>query len=129
MFVWTDSKGAGDFGVVNVLVNNFIDGRRSCYLAYVVSSNTLYLVNDSGDAGGPFAGSLALNGSAGVIQNTQCSVSGAGSSVSIGNTLILTLNITFKSGLAGNEIVWAAGRNAFGGNNTDWQAVGTWDVQ
>jgi hypothetical protein len=128
-FVLTDSKGAGDFGVVNVLVNNFIDGRHACYLAYVAASNTLYLVNDAGDAGGPFAGSLVLNGSPGTIQNSQCGISGTGSSASLGNTLMLTLNITFKAAFAGNRIVWAAGRDAAGGNNTDWQAVGTWTVQ
>jgi hypothetical protein len=125
----TDSKGAGDFGVVNMLVNNFIDGRHACYLAYVASSNTLYLVNDAGDAGGPFAGSMVVNGSAGTIQNSQCSVSGTGSSATPGNTLTLTLNITFKAAFAGNRIVWAAGRDRADGNNTDWQAMGTWTVQ
>jgi len=30
----TDTVGSGNFGVVNVPINNFIDGRRACYLAY-----------------------------------------------------------------------------------------------
>jgi len=125
-----DSKGAGDFGVVNLLVNNFIDGRQACYLAYAAATNSLLLVDDSGDAGGPFAGSMTLNGSAATIQNSQCSVNGTGSSaVKNGNNLTLTLNITFKSPFAGNHIVWVAGRDAAGANNTDWQAVGTTTVQ
>ena len=128
--VLTDTKGAGDFGVVNLLVNNFIDGRQACYLAYAASTNALFLVDDAGDAGGPFAGSMALNGGASSVQNSQCSVNGTGSSaVTNGATLTLTLNITFKSPLAGNRIVWVAGRDASGGNNTDWQAMGTWTVQ
>jgi len=51
--------------VVNVLINNFLDGRQACYLAYVVSPGFLLLVDDAGDAGGPFAGS----------QNSQCAAS------------------------------------------------------
>jgi len=126
----TDSQGAGDFGVVNVLVNNFIDGRSACYLAYAAASNSLLLLDDGGDAGGPFAGGMVLNGSAGTIQNSQCSVNGVGSSaVKSGNGLTLTLNITFKAALAGNRVVWVAGRDGAGGNNTDWQAMGTTTVQ
>jgi len=115
---------------VNVLGNNFIDGRNACYLAYVAASNSLLLVDDGGDAGGPFAGSMVLNGGAAVIQNSQCSVNGPGSSaVKNGNTLTLTLNVTFKAPFAGNRIVWVAGRDAAGGNNTDWQAMATTSVQ
>jgi len=35
----------------------------------------------------------------------------------------------FKSPFAGNPIVWVAGRDAAGGNNTDWQAAGTTTVK
>jgi hypothetical protein len=126
----TDGNGAGDFGVVNLLLNDFLDGKQACYLAYVASINTLVLVDDAGHADGPFAGSLVLNGGAGTIQNSQCSVSGAGSSVvKSGNTLRLALNIAFKSPFAGNRIVWVAGRDDAAGNNTDWQAMGTVAVQ
>ena len=113
-----------------MLINNFIDGRQACYLAYVVSTNALILLDDPGDAAGPYAGSMALNGGAGSIQNSQCMVSGAGSAVSmVSGTLTLTLNITFKSPLAGNRVVYAAGRDAAGANNTDWQALATFTVQ
>jgi hypothetical protein len=128
-FTLTDSKGAADIGIVNVLLNKSIDGREACYLAYSVASNTLYLVDDAGNAGGPFAGSLLLNG-AGSIQNGQCQVSGAGSSAALsGNNLTLTLNLTFLPGLVGKRVVWVAGRDRADGNNTDWQAMGTWIVQ
>jgi hypothetical protein len=126
----TDSKGAGDFGVVNLLANNFIDGRQACYLAYAAPTSALLLVDDAGDAGGPFAGSLTLNGSAATLRNSQCSVSGTGSSaVKSGNSLTLTLNITFSAGFAGNRILWIAGRDGADGNNTNWQAMGTWSVE
>jgi len=126
----TDSRGAGDFGVVNLLVNQFIDGRQSCYLAYLAAGNSLLLVNDAGDAGGPFAGSMVLNGGAATMQNSQCLVNSAGSSaVTTGNTLTLTLNLTFQSPFTGNRLVWLAGRDVASGNNTGWQVMGTATVQ
>ena len=104
--------------VVDVLIDNSIDGRKASYLAYVVSSNT-----------DPTRAPCLLNGS-GSIQNSQCMVSGAGSAVSsVSNTLTLTLNITFKAAFTGNRVVYAAGRDSAGGNNTDWQAMGTSTVQ
>jgi len=129
-FSLTDAKGTGDFGVVNVLINDFLDGRHACYLAYVAAGNLLYLVDDGGDAGGPFAGSMAVNGGNGGIQNSQCAVSGAGSTVGTApNTLTLTLNLTFTGAFSGNRVVYVAGRDQAGGNNTGWQAIGTWTVQ
>jgi len=125
----TDTKGAADIGIVDVLINNFLDGRQACYVAYAAATNSLLLVDDLGDAGGPFAGTMVLNGQ-GSIQNSQCLITGAGSSVqSSGNTLTLTLNVTFQSAFAGNRIFYIAGRDQAGANNTDWQAVGTWSVQ
>ncbi|SPF54062.1 exported hypothetical protein [Candidatus Sulfopaludibacter sp. SbA4] len=145
-FTWTDTSTTSSIGVVNVLVNNFIDGRNACYLAFVPSGSltgTLYLVDDGGDAGGPFAGGMVLPGSTGAIQNSQCVVSAAGSSAAFGfseittpsgniptgTSLTLTLNITFKSAFAGNRILFVAGRDAAGANNTGWQSVGTSMVQ
>src|SRR4030088_2878227 len=49
-FNFSDSAGYQDLGVVNVLINNFLDGRQACYLAYSQPSNVLYLVNDAGTA-------------------------------------------------------------------------------
>jgi hypothetical protein len=32
-FTFTDTKGANDLGVMNILVNDWLDGRHACYLA------------------------------------------------------------------------------------------------
>ena len=73
---------------------------------------------------------MALNGGSGSIQNSQCTVSGTGSAVNLTpNMLTLTLNIAFKAAFAGNRVVYAAGRDSAGGNNTDWQALATFTVQ
>jgi uncharacterized repeat protein (TIGR01451 family) len=128
VFTFADSAGWQDLGVVDVLFNNFIDGIQGCYIAYSVPSATLYLVDDGGDAGGPFAGYLALPGT-GSMSNSQCTVSGVGSSAAgSGNTLTLTLNISFSSSFAGNRIFYTAAGNAAGTENSGWQALGAWTV-
>ncbi|SPF39977.1 hypothetical protein SBA4_2460027 [Candidatus Sulfopaludibacter sp. SbA4] len=87
-------------------------------------------MDDAGEAGGPFAGQMALNGGNGSIGNGQCVVTGVGSAVSTApSTLTLTLNIAFTAAFTGNRVVYVAGRDRAEGNNTDWQAVATWTVQ
>ncbi|SPF44907.1 hypothetical protein SBA4_3270001 [Candidatus Sulfopaludibacter sp. SbA4] len=86
----------------------------------------LYLV---GDAGGGLSGGLALGGS-GTANNGQCTVSSAGSSASTrGNTLTLTLAITFTGGFDGNRVIYLAARDSAEANNSGWQALGTTGVQ
>jgi hypothetical protein len=126
-FTFADPKGWQDLGVVNVLLNNVLDGRHACYLAYSVSANTLYLVDDSGDAGGPFAGGGLLN-TPGTIQNSQCTVNWGNAPVSgNGNDLMLTLNLSFTAGFAGNKVTYMAARDV-GQNNSGWQGLGVWQV-
>jgi hypothetical protein len=128
VFTFADSAGWQDLGVVDVLFNNFLDGIQGCYVAYSVPSATLYLVDDGGDAGGPFAGYLALPGT-GSVSNSQCTVSGVGSTASgSGNTLTLTLNVSFTGAFAGNRIFYTAAGNAAGTENSGWQALGAWTV-
>jgi len=81
------------------------------------------LVDDAGDAGGPYSG-MVLPGS-GNVSNDQCLIGGNGSSVSAsGNTLTLTLAIIFTPSFAGNQVFFLAARNN-NGQNSNWQAVGT----
>ena len=127
VFQFADTFGAVDLTVVNVLINNYLDGRRGCYVAYAQQSNALYLVNDAGDAGGPYAGVLVLNGS-GSIGNSQCTISGVGSSAVVsGNTLALTLNMSFTAAFGGNRVVYAAARDT-ALVNTGWQTMGVHGV-
>lgn len=119
-FSFSDPNGYQDLNVLNVLINDFLDGRRACYLAYVRSLNVLYLVNDTGDGLLP---GLVLNG-AGSISNGQCTGYGAGSSASgNGTTLSLTLNLAFSASFAGNCILYLAARDV-AERNSGWQAKG-----
>jgi hypothetical protein len=114
-FTFSDTKGWQDLGVVNVLINDALDGRTACYLAYSRAANSLYLVNDSGTA--------LLSG----LANGQCSVTLV-SAGGVGNTLTLTLSITLSTSFAGNRVIYAAARDISEANNSGWQALGTWSL-
>ena len=123
-FQLSDPEGYQDLGVINVLINNFLDGRQACYIAYSRPLNVVYLVNDAGDA---LLAPLLLNGS-GSVSNSQCTITGAGSSATgNGNTLTLILNITFSAGFGGNKVVYVAARDSVE-HNSGWQTMGVHGV-
>ncbi len=128
-FTFQDPNGFADLSVVDVLINNSLDGIGACYVAFAPASATsgyLYLVDDAGD-GGYAGGSPISLPSSGNLQNSQCTIDGTGSSVSAsGNTLTLTLAITFAAGFSGNKIFYTAAASS--SQNSGWQALGTWDV-
>jgi hypothetical protein len=129
-FTLTDPNGWQDIAIANVLIASAIDGRSACYIAFAPGTQgtgSVYLVDDAGDAGGPFAGGLLLPSNSSV-SNSQCTINGAGSSVSgSGNNLNLNLAITFTPAFGGNRILYLAARN--GTQNSGWQAAGTASVQ
>lgn len=124
-----DNAGYPNLGVINLLVNNFLDGRNACYVAVVPLGNTatVYLVNDVGDAGGPYT-SLVIPGSSGQASNSQCTITAAGSSFSFsGNLMTVSLKMTFTTSFAGAKVIYAAARD-LAGQNTGWQSAGTFFV-
>jgi hypothetical protein len=123
-FTFNDPRGWQDLDVVNVLINNFLDGRNACYLAHSRSADVLYLVNDAGSV---LSAGLVF-GSSGSVSNSQCSVAGIGSSASgNGNTLTLTLNLSFTTSFGGNKVVYMAARD-LAANNSGWQPLGVWQI-
>jgi len=129
-FTFSDTNGFADLSVIDILVNDSLDGRRACYAAFVPSgpaSGSVYLVDDAGDPGGPFAGGLVLPGTASV-HNQQCAINAAGSSVAAGgNNLTLTLSIAFGGvTFTGNHVIYTAARSST--QTSGWQARGTVSV-
>ena len=117
--------GFQTLNVVNVLINNFLDGRQACYLAYVRASNTLDIVADNGDASKLTGGVI---GAAGTIGNSQCTVNLASSTATgSGNTLTLVLKMSFASSFNGNKVIYAAA-NDTGGRNSGWMVMGAYGV-
>jgi len=124
-FTFTDPNGWPDISVANILVNNAINGIGACYMAVVLGSagsGTVFLVDDAGDSGGLFT-AVTLPGS-GKASNGQCTIWGQGSSISAsGNTLTVTLSLTFQPAFEGPRVIYAAVRG--GAGNSGWQPVGT----
>jgi uncharacterized protein (TIGR03437 family) len=123
-FTFTDTDGYADLGLVDILINNAIDGINACYVAVVpsgASSGSLYLV---ADAGGGYAGSFVLGGNAAAsASNSQCTIAANGSSLNAsGDTLTLTLAMTFNSGFAGNQVFYLSAGSA---GQSGWQSVGS----
>ncbi len=123
-FTFTDPYGSSDMAKVQVLMQTQITGSSACYLGYTPSTNTIQLVNDAGTG---YVGSAVL-GTAGSLNNSQCTLNTAASSASTsGNNLTLTLALVFKPAFAGTKNVYMGvldNANIYSG----WQAMGSWTV-
>jgi len=118
-FVFSDPNGAGDLGVVNVLINRALDGNQACYLAYDSVNNVLVLLNDTGSD----ATVLPLP-STNSLSNSQCSLAGAGvTAVKSGAKLTLTVPFTFAQSFGGSHAVYIAARDSTSGNS-GWAPAG-----
>ncbi|MDQ2946770.1 MAG: hypothetical protein M3Y27_12625 [Acidobacteriota bacterium] len=121
-FAYTDTNSYTDIAWTYALFNTALTGANACYVQYNRPTNTLYLVDDTG---GGYAGAVAA-GSAGTVQNSQCSLNGAASSASgVGNTLTVSVALTFKPAFAGTKAIFSQARSA-GGLSSNWQNKGTW---
>ncbi len=129
-FTFSDAKGWQDLGVVNILLNDSLNASNACYLAYVPAIDAIYLVNDAGNA---LLSGIHLGGQSSPIElsNHQCTIRGSGSSVLMasGNTLTLSLTISFSSTFVGGRTFYLAARDVGDINNTGWKTMGTWLVQ
>ena len=86
-------------------------------------TNQLNLLNDAATAW-----LTATPGAAITLQNSQCSVNVASTTVaSNGNTLTLTLAMTFKAAYAGPKNVYMYATDV-SGSNSGWQQLGSWTV-
>ncbi len=122
-FQFSHPQGFSQLGVLNVLINTALNGGSACYIAYSQPAGVLFLVND----GGPDAGlspPLTL-GSTSTVQNSQCTVHGAGSAAQgAGNTFTLTLRLTFSPTFTGSKVIYTAARDTNTGN-TGWKTLGS----
>ena len=125
-YIFEDATSNTNLQTVWALMNNAVDGRQGCYIAYYATGNALYLIPDNGD--GAQATSIPLSGG-NTIENSQCRISAAGSSVArSGNRLTLTLNYTFKPAFAGYRGIWTAAQTLGGAQTSAWKPSGSWSV-
>jgi hypothetical protein len=121
-FLYTDTAGAADLTSVSVLINSSLSAAAACSVVYTRASNTLALLTDSGALPGS-----AITPGNGSQLNSQCTLSGNGSSVSTtGTSLTLNLALTFQPVFGGNKNVYMQAVSPFG--TAAWHAEGAWTV-
>jgi hypothetical protein len=121
-FAFSDPNGATDISSTQMDIGATLSATGACYFYYSRASNALYLATDAGAWQGP-----VTVGSAGTLQNSQCSVNAGTSSVMLSvNTLTLNLALTFESGFAGAKNIYMEVRNAT--QDSGWSALGTFTV-
>ena len=86
----------------------------------------LYLVNDVSP--GLLLPGIIPNSGTGTVENSQCTVNGAGTTKSeSGTDLTLTISLTFKSSFSGPKVVYS-GVQTISNANSGWHAMGFWNV-
>ena len=119
---YSHPAGAGSLTTVALLLNTTASLNFACYVTYSPGTNRFTLANDDASTG---AGSIAPGG--GSLQNSQCTLNGAGSSASLaGTNLTLVVSLTFQPNFAGNKTVYLYAADA--STNTGFLAKGTWSV-
>lgn len=106
----SDSLGASKITYIDLLINASLDGQNACWLYYDNAQRQLYLAGDSGWGS----------------SNSHC-LARLVSASAVGNDASFTVSITFQSNWPGRKILWAAAGDS-AGNNSDYQAMGTYDV-
>ena len=97
-----------------LLIDSGASGPNGCFLAYIPSSNSIYLMTNADTATVP--GSV-MPGGAGSLSNGACTVSSGGLATITANTLTLPVAITFLSGFIGTKNVYGLAQNAAGMSN------------
>ena len=118
-FVFSDTAGATDIFSTQMDINSSLTAAGGCYFYYGRASNQIQLANDSGS----FGSALPV-GTAGTLQNSQCTLDAGASSVMLsGNTLTLNLALSFKPAFAGTKNVYMEALNAT--LDSGWSQKGT----
>ena len=121
--VVSDPSGPGDLNNLQLLFNTTPNRLSSCNISYDPTSNRINLYDD-GSTG--FIGAV-IPGTSGQVSNSQCTLSGAGSSYSTSaNVLSLTVALSFSATLTAqqNAYVYVQGTNGL--NNGGWAQWGSW---
>jgi hypothetical protein len=120
-FQFADANGASDLTSVSVLFNAALSTANACSVTYNPAQNTLSLLTDAGAVPG------TITPGSGSQQNSQCTLAGAGSSVTAsGATLTVNLSLSFPVAFDGAKNVYMQATNAAA--STGWQLKGSWQV-
>jgi hypothetical protein len=119
--VYNDASGASLLTTVRILFNTSVNGSNGCYVLYSPAQNAMYLENNAGNG---TSAALSL-GSSSSVSNSQCTLSGAGSSVNIsGNNMTVFYALSFTSAFTGSKNVYLlAGSNS---GSSGWVQEGSY---
>ena len=120
-----DTNGANDVNRIYFLVNSSTAvPANTCHGFYDRAGNTIWLYND-----GLTALTSVTPGAAGTIQNSNCAISGTGSSVSSSGTdLTLTLGLTRQGSYASGALNVYAYIVDNGNLGTGWVTAASWTL-
>ena len=118
---YSDVLGYQDIGNALFMVASNSTGVSGCFVMWVPGGNLFYLGNDAANAWlGPIQG-----GTSATLQNSQCTLSAAGSYASgTGSTLAVHFALTFAGSFSGARNTYQLSIGS--GGNTGWQQAGTW---
>jgi len=118
--VYSDPNGASDLDVVKVDFGATVSTANSCYVLYYPATNLVELENNAGTR------TTKITPGSGTLSNSQCSISGSGTSVvRSGDSLTLNLAVTASSTYTGKvKIFMNAVDNS--ASTTGWINKGTW---
>jgi hypothetical protein len=120
---YSDANGATDIAGAYFLFHSQIRPDAGCFVYYNRAANTVQLANDAG-----MVWSAPISAGSGTLANSQCTISGVGVSGSAsGDTLTVTLPVTFSPLFAGAKNIYLLAIDASGANS-NWHLKGSWTV-
>lgn len=123
-FLFRDPNGWQEMRWSYVLIASSLTPSSSCYVHYNLAENSLRLRNDAGTG---WLGPVTM-GSQAMLENSQCAINAAASSVNGANTdMTLRLAITFKPAYAGSKNIYMYVADT-GGSSSGWQLKGSWEA-
>jgi hypothetical protein len=122
VFAYSDSSGAADIVSTQMDIDATLAVNGACYLYYVRVYNEIYLASDTGAWQGPIP-----IGVPGTLENSQCTVNAGGSSATAsGNSLTVSLALSFTSAFAGAKNIYSEVENST--VDAGWAQLGSWTV-
>jgi fibronectin type 3 domain-containing protein len=117
---YSDPNGASDLDVVEVDFGSAVSGSNSCFVLYYPATNSLELLTNTG------AVSSKITPGSGTLSNSQCTISGSGTTVvRSGDTLTLNLAVTASSTYTSQQNVFLFAEDNSSAQS-GWVKEGTW---
>jgi hypothetical protein len=117
---YSDTGGYASLNHVGAIFAPAANASNSCYVLYYPASNLLVLLNNAG------TGYSSLTPGTGTISNSQCTITGSGTSVvKSGDSLALNLEVTASSTYTGKQNIFMYADDSSSAN-TGWVDKGTW---